>query len=224
MSLIISKRQGEGEIGRVGEFFSLVIINNNYDRLVSLISSINKNFEQNNLQQILIIDYHSLLTSQQQLNLQENPIFKQVNLSICSYNSINFIFQEIKNKIQGEIVLFLDGDYTPDRNWLNNIELSFQDDRTNFVVGKTIENKSENDRDLDLKNNTNININFEQEYLQSWLKILVTSAIRTSWLKKLDKLGNLLSKNQEDYSCLCRILQELEAEITPINPIYNSIY
>ena len=217
MSLIIRKRQGEGEIGRVGEFFSLVIINNSYDRLVSLISSINKNFEQNNLQQILIVDYHNLLTSQQELNLQENPIFKQVNLSICRESSINFIFQEIKNKIQGEIVIFLDGDNTPDRNWLNNIELSFQDDRTNFVVGKTRENESENDRDLDSKNNTNINTNFEQEYLQSWLKILGASAIRISWLKKLDKLDNLLSNNQEDYSCICRILQELEAEITPIN-------
>ena len=208
----------------MGEFFSLVIINNNYDRLFSLISSLNQNLEQNNLQQIIIIDYHNSLTSQQELNLQENLIFNQVNLSICSYSSINFIFQEIKNKIQGEIVIFLDGDYTPDRNWLNNIELSFQDDRTNFVVGKTRENKSENDRDLDLKHNTNINVNFEQEYLQSWLKILGTSAIRTSWLKQLDQMGNVLSKNQEDYSCICRILKELEAEITPINPIYNSIY
>ncbi len=135
-------------------------------------------------------------------------------------NRKNLEFREIYTTIldicQGEILIFFDGNYCPDEDWLEQIINPFQDSKINVVAGEicTVKNdhmfkKLSNLYHKFISKNKFPRNNFYDHQIAN-------IALRKDFIKQ-QKYLNLTTINPKEISFYYRILREIESEI-----IYNT--
>jgi cellulose synthase/poly-beta-1,6-N-acetylglucosamine synthase-like glycosyltransferase len=123
------------------------------------------------------------------------------------------IYPKILDSCQGEIIVFLDGKYYPDENWLKEIIKPFDDLTINIVAGK-----------IYLAENLNFLtklIKFEYQFINKnkfkevnfYDSQIGNIALRKNFINQ-QKYLNFTNINPKEISFYYRILREIEAEIT----------
>jgi len=187
----------------------VILLNNLPKHLDNLLENIANQGESLGKYELILINNIPLKKSCQDL-IKISKKYQVINLKNLESKKI---YPRILDSCQGEIIVFLDGNYYPDENWLKEIIKPFDNLTINIVAGK-----------IYLAENLNFLtklINFEHQLInKNQLKEvnfydnqIGNIALRKNFIKQ-NKYLNFTNINPKEISFYYRILREIEAEIT----------
>ena len=190
-------------------YLSVVIINNNSNQLLRFIHSLTEKRLTISKIELIIIDCLPYEKKETWDKIIKNCQQKQIQLKVINLQEDTNIYSVLKETIAGEIIVFSQSNYQPEEKWLDKIIQDFSNNSTSIVIGKIINQDSENNENL-------INNSLKTEmtnYLKIWQKQTANLAIKTDFFNKFKQL-DLLNIHNINCTFCSRILRELESEIS----------
>ena len=190
-------------------YLSVVIINNNSNKLLEFIQSLTEKKAVISKIELIIIDYLPYKNKEIWGKILKKCQQKQIQLNIINLQKNTNIYSLLKEAIAGNIIIFSQSNYQPEEKWLDKIIKGFSNNHTNIVIGKIIDQDSEDNENLvnNLLKTEMIN------YLEIWQKQTANLAIKTDFFNKFKQL-DLLNIHNINCTFCSRIVRELESEIS----------